>query len=370
MKTNIKKKRELRDVTITHVSFVDKGANQRTFLLAKAEGDVESNMEIDVKYIVKADLITTTDDEQRLLYGIVYEPDVVDSHGDFMTADNIEKACHEYMRYYRAMDRQHDLEAGMGEVVECYTAPCDLTLNGNAVTKGTWIIASKATQEIWDAYKKGDITGFSMYGIARNVIEKTEVETKENILERALRAIGFGKSFDDTVNERISDITKSPYFLLDMLHSDYYENLEWNEDDIEKLNVFSKSLGECKAYVDKKVVELSTIVTSEVDDETINEEEIIINNEEGDNSMEETKVLELVQKCIAEIETPDITEQVTVLLKEVLEESNAEINEVVKGLTETVATLTEKIEKFETDSSAGTETQVTEVAMSHAPTLL
>ena len=33
-------------------------------------------------------------DEQKLVYGIVYEPDVPDAHGDYMTAEEIEKAAH------------------------------------------------------------------------------------------------------------------------------------------------------------------------------------------------------------------------------------------------------------------------------------
>lgn len=70
--------------------------------------------------------INEYEEEQQLVYGIVYEPDVENSHGDYMTAPSIEKAAHGFMKDARNIDKQHDFNAGVGEVVESYIAPADL----------------------------------------------------------------------------------------------------------------------------------------------------------------------------------------------------------------------------------------------------
>src|SRR6266566_9517764 len=48
--------------------------------------------------ITKRVPIVKIDAERRLVYGVVYEPNVPDAHDDMMTADEIEKACHGFMR--------------------------------------------------------------------------------------------------------------------------------------------------------------------------------------------------------------------------------------------------------------------------------
>ncbi len=75
------KKENLQDVTITHVSYVKRPANKRPFFFAKSEDGV---FQTDVRFIEKSE-------EQQLLYGIVYEPDTEDAHGDSMICTRIEK---------------------------------------------------------------------------------------------------------------------------------------------------------------------------------------------------------------------------------------------------------------------------------------
>ncbi len=99
---------------------VDKGANQKRFFFTK------STKKPDFEKQVR--LITKADDPKQLVYGVVYEPDVEDTHGDMMTADEIEKAVHGFMSNLAiakgaVMDTQHDFDPGVGDVVECYVAP-------------------------------------------------------------------------------------------------------------------------------------------------------------------------------------------------------------------------------------------------------
>ncbi|MGE6850771.1 XkdF-like putative serine protease domain-containing protein [Bacillus tropicus] len=166
------KKRKLKNLQVSHVSFVENGANQRKFFLTKSEE--QPNFEKPVK-VVKSD-----DEEKRLVYGIVYEPDAIDAHGDFTDAETIEKAAHEFMLKYRQIDKNHDFVAGVGEVVESYIAPADMKLNGEPVKKGTWILTTKADEETWEAVKKGEFQGYSLAGVAETeVIEEEVTKTEE-----------------------------------------------------------------------------------------------------------------------------------------------------------------------------------------------
>lgn len=161
--------RELINAQITHVSYVDKGANQKRFFLTKSAEDPTFQKEVKV-------FINKEDAEQKLVYGVVYEPDVKDSHDDFMTAAEIEKSAHGFLKDARNIDTQHDFEAGVGEVVESYIAPTDFVIGDESIKKGAWVLVTKASNEIWESIKKGGYTGYSLAGTAETIEKKQKEE--------------------------------------------------------------------------------------------------------------------------------------------------------------------------------------------------
>ncbi|MDR7909395.1 XkdF-like putative serine protease domain-containing protein [Bacillus velezensis] len=182
--------RELVNAKITHVSYVDKAANQKQFFFMKSEKQPDFQKEVKV--------IAKEADEQKLVYGIVYEPDTVDAHGDFMTAAEIEKAAHGFLKDARQIDKQHDFHGGVGEVVESYVAPTDFEMNGETIKKGSWILVTKASDEVWEQIKKGEITGYSMAGTAETIEKQEEkpvsqVKTDEKGLFNLLKNFFMGK---------------------------------------------------------------------------------------------------------------------------------------------------------------------------------
>lgn len=189
--------RELINATITHVSLVDKGANGKAFSIIKS--DKKPTFEKRVN-------IVKSDDDQRLVTGVVYEPNVEDSHGDFMTAVEIEKTAHQFLQDYRQIDKQHNFESGYGEVVESYVAKSEHQLGGESITVGTWVMTVKVTDdESWQAIKKGEVTGFSMGGIA----EAIEKQDQEPVVHQNDEVKGFFhamKSFflGDNISEKIA----------------------------------------------------------------------------------------------------------------------------------------------------------------------
>ncbi|MED4460432.1 putative protein yqbD [Bacillus subtilis] len=170
--------RELVNAKITHVSYVDKAANQKQFFFMKSEKQPDFQKEVKV--------LAKEADEQKLVYGIVYEPDTVDAHGDFMTAAEIEKAAHGFLKDAREIDKQHDFQGGVGAVVESYVAPADFVINGETIKKGSWVLVTKASEEIWEEIKKGEITGYSMAGVADIAKQEEKPVSQEKHDEKGL----------------------------------------------------------------------------------------------------------------------------------------------------------------------------------------
>ena len=130
---NITKAIEITDAKITFVSLVDKAANQRQFLITKANDGNASFSTLGK--------ILKVDDTTHYVTGIVYEPLVEDADGNYMTEDEIRKAAHWFAKHGDKVDIQHSFVAADGlTVVENYIAPCDMTIGDNAIVKGTWIM--------------------------------------------------------------------------------------------------------------------------------------------------------------------------------------------------------------------------------------
>lgn len=313
---------ELKDVTITHVSYVKRGANKKTFLLAKSEAG-EPDVEFDVKVLMKDDA------EKKLLYGVVYEPGAVDAHGDTMNAEEIEKMAHEFMAHYRAIDKEHNLIAGAGSVVESYIVPTDSIIGNTTVKAGSWMLVTKASQEIWDDYLNGEITGYSMYGIARQSIAKTEPETPDvGWVQKMMEKAGIIKSFQETLEGEIERIKTSPMFIIDMMEKEFWKNIDWTKENSEKLIALAESMDGAAKYIreiTEKVNDDTQESVSKSDDETVEETDDATATSDGNELQrkEQDLILDL-EKIKAEVNQ----------LKEENEKLVRENEEVVKSLEE------------------------------------
>lgn len=113
------------------------------------------------------------DDERQIVYGVVYEPEKVDSQGDYATAKEIEKAAHSFMLNQGVIKIEHNAEVEAAPV-ESFIAPADFVMDGASerVKKGSWVLGVKVfAKDMWEAIKSGEYTGFSMAGEAVKVPE-------------------------------------------------------------------------------------------------------------------------------------------------------------------------------------------------------
>lgn len=192
MRKGLEKAYEITDAKIQFVSLVDKAANQRTFLLKKADGGKAAFTTYG--RIVKADA------DNHYVTGIVYEPLTEDSHGNFMTEGEITKAAYWFAKNGNQCDLQHSFEPLDGAaVVESWIAKADFEIDGEAIQKGTWLMTVEVADEsVWDAIEKGDITGFSMGGlgtyseedVALDTVNKQETTEKKGLLKQLASALG------------------------------------------------------------------------------------------------------------------------------------------------------------------------------------
>lgn len=237
MPQNVRKAYAISDAKIMFVSLVDKAANQHDFLVVKsADGTAK---------IQTMARIVKSDSEAHFVTGIVYEPMVEDSQGNYMTAEEIEKSCYWFLKNGSGNDLQHNFEQQEGvEVVESWIAKTDFELGGEAIKKGTWLMTVEITDPaIFESVQKGDITGFSMGGTGvysevdvdisdpENPVEKaTETSESKGLFKRLAKYFGLdvvekGKVMDDYKRNSVRDNFWTAYYAL----SDYLLDA-WNPE--------------------------------------------------------------------------------------------------------------------------------------------
>ncbi len=108
---------------------------------------------------------------QQVVGGIIYEPDVKDSQGDYADAAEIEKAMYGFMVKY-ADDTRRFRVNHMGKrlllpVLECFQPEQDTRKAGHTVKAGSWWLMLKVPdKDLWKDIEEGRLTGFSMGGSA------------------------------------------------------------------------------------------------------------------------------------------------------------------------------------------------------------
>ena len=178
------------DAKISFVSLVNKAANKKQFLITKSENGAANFATFG--RILKADA------DSHFVTGIVYEPMVEDTQGNYMTEEEITKAAYWFAKNGNQVDLQHCFQKCDGaEVVESYVAKCDMEIEGETIKKGTWLMTMEITDsDVWDSIQKGDITGFSMGGVGVYSEEDVELpvekqEEPKGLFRKLAKAMGF-----------------------------------------------------------------------------------------------------------------------------------------------------------------------------------
>lgn len=120
-------------------------------------------------------------DEQRLVYGEVYSPLHIDTDGEAMTAESIQKMAHSFVAdgLTDKVDVQHNYEESGCLVVESFIARKD---DPDGFLEGSWVLGVKITEDLWPEVKKGELNGFSFAGNAKQVPVEAKVTTARRLV--------------------------------------------------------------------------------------------------------------------------------------------------------------------------------------------
>jgi uracil-DNA glycosylase len=134
---------------------------------------------------------------KRIVYGVVLDPYVVDAHNDWIPAEHVEETAHDWFRKSRRVTLHHktfaDAEAVESSLVEYPTGEDYAAARQNlphsvyrrkfgtdVVHSGSWLLGVKLSQELWEAYKRGEIAAFSIegYGMRTDATVKAMPQVK------------------------------------------------------------------------------------------------------------------------------------------------------------------------------------------------
>lgn len=192
--------KRLENIHIKHISLVRKGANGRVCIYKSAESDPKFG-EVEVR-------IAKSDEERGILYGIVYSPDEVDAQGDFATAGEIENAAYRFMKSANTanVDLEHNQKKAPAFVAESW-----LVKKGDPIfpdeKPGAWAVAVKLeADDLKEAVRKGEITGFSMGGSGQRVEVEKSVDAENGIMKSLHRIL---KKLAGSAEKASPEIAKS-----------------------------------------------------------------------------------------------------------------------------------------------------------------
>lgn len=214
---------ELKGMKVDFLSLVSKGANGKKIIWKSGNSKPEGSeaFETPLKKVKKSD-------EKRMVYGIVYSPDEVDSQGEFANRTEIEKAAYDFMKGLRLLnvDAQHDFDPKAAFVAESWLIKGADSLFDDE-PEGSWAVGIRVEDNaLWENVKKGELAGISMAGYASKIRKGDEgfLAKFEEMLTRLLKGAeksgtpsgsggaggsGGGGASDETDKEEIAKIAKA-----------------------------------------------------------------------------------------------------------------------------------------------------------------
>ena len=125
--------------------------------------------------------ILKADEEKRLVFGVISEPDTVDLQGDVLSREEIARMARNFVDYVREFRDRHTLKKVKVEIVRSWIADKDEWMYGQLVKAGSWLLLVRVLDdEIWGKVKAGIYRAFSIGG--RGVrIERARPDHKRSV---------------------------------------------------------------------------------------------------------------------------------------------------------------------------------------------
>ncbi len=126
--------------------------------------NVDTSHDLMHRYVVR---IARVDDDRRVVLGMVYEPDTLDTYGEFMFADDIETMAHRFAQLWsETIDTNHDNIPNGSFPVESFVARA----GDPDFPEAAWVLGIKVPDDrLWRQIKSGELNGFSFEALVKPV---------------------------------------------------------------------------------------------------------------------------------------------------------------------------------------------------------
>jgi hypothetical protein len=115
-------------------------------------------------------------EDRQIVYGVVYEPWTLDTYGDMMLPEDIEKMAHRYLsdlRLDKTIDVMHD-----NQPTNCYPIESYVAKAGDPdYPEGSWVLGVRVVDPgLWADIKSGKINGYSFQATVKKRPVVVEIE--------------------------------------------------------------------------------------------------------------------------------------------------------------------------------------------------
>lgn len=119
--------------------------------------------------------VQRSDDVKKIIYGVVYAPNELDTWGEMMLAEDVELMAHRFMRLSLedTIDTSHNERA----IRTCYPVESYIARKGDpdGYQEGAWVLGVQLDDEHWAKYKAGEINGYSFQCLVVKVPAVVEI---------------------------------------------------------------------------------------------------------------------------------------------------------------------------------------------------
>jgi hypothetical protein len=122
--------------------------------------------------------VPTVDGWERIVTGIVADPENIDSYGNVISEEEIRGAMYRFMENYQHTGLEHIRNPNGDDILfddkikilETWQTRDETTINEKTVPKGAWILTVRVIDDdIWTGIVDGTYTGFSFCALATSI---------------------------------------------------------------------------------------------------------------------------------------------------------------------------------------------------------
>lgn len=115
---------------------------------------------------------------ERIVTGVVADPETVDSYGNIIDAETIRRAALQFMEYFQNMGVNHDkgpdgqsvILNDQIKILESWITREESVINGQLVPAGAWVLTVRIVDdEIWAGVLSGEFIGFSLEALCKRI---------------------------------------------------------------------------------------------------------------------------------------------------------------------------------------------------------